>query len=218
MHRQASPRQRLGFGSQDGSALTGRDKSGRPFRAWFVCSVNPGRCPGLACLRAVGPQDGTHSKLHHALGEICHETGYAWLLRFSSMFGTRRRLRAGGTSRQQRGGFLRARQAPGFPLRLVLGIGAAARSAGCLSARSQRMSFTRSSSAIVVQPAVLRAGPRRMWKKIALPAFGHGRVGVVADLDEPAIGEVAVPHLLLLEPRRRVLRDRRRRAVVVAAM
>src|SRR5262245_47602587 len=34
----------------------------------------------------------------------------------------------------------------------------------------------------------------------------HGRVGVVPDLDQPAISEVTVSHFLFCEPRRRMIR------------
>ena len=41
-------------------------------------------------------------------------------------------------------------------------------------------------------------------EKNRAPCTGLGRVGVVADFHEPAVREIAVPHLLFLEPRRRV--------------
>ena len=53
----ASPGQRPGFGSRNDRALKGRDHLGPPFQGFVVLVADyPGRCPGLACLRAVGPQ------------------------------------------------------------------------------------------------------------------------------------------------------------------
>ena len=57
-----------------------------------------------------------------------------------------------------------------------------------------------------MQPADRRAGPAADVEEDGAAGVRDGRIGIVADLDEPAIGEVAVPHLLFLKPRRRILR------------
>ena len=54
-----------------------------------------------------------------------------------------------------------------------------------------------------------RAGSLRSptdMKKNCAAGSGHRRVGIVPNLNEPAIREVVVPHPLLFEPRRRVRR------------
>ena len=58
VRKQASPGQRPGNTGKNESALKGRHPLFRPFRAGFFFTLDPGRCPGLACLRAFGPHGG----------------------------------------------------------------------------------------------------------------------------------------------------------------
>ena len=45
----------MGIPAENEPALKGRHRLSRPYRAGFLSTRDPGRCPGLACLRAFGP-------------------------------------------------------------------------------------------------------------------------------------------------------------------
>lgn len=55
VRKQANPGNALDFWKKCEPALKGRHRLFRPFRACSISNRYPGRCPGLACLRAFGP-------------------------------------------------------------------------------------------------------------------------------------------------------------------
>ena len=64
----ASPGQRSGLGPEKDKTLKGRHKMRPPFQGFdSLGSHDPGRCPGLACLRAFGPQRISTAKVHDTL-------------------------------------------------------------------------------------------------------------------------------------------------------